>query len=393
MAKRKICVITGTRAEYGLLYWLMKEIESDPDLALQLVVTGTHLSAAFGKTVTLIEEDGFNVDARIDLEIGDDPPTSIVRSLGLAVIGMGQAFEKLSPDIVVVLGDRYEILAAAEAAMIARIPIAHIHGGEVTEGAMDDAMRHAITKMAHLHFVAAEDYRTRVIQLGEMPERVITVGAPGLDSIENMKLMNRSHLDENLGLPFDCAFFLVTYHPETLSSRDAGDDAQEMLAALDQFPDIRVLLTGVNADPGHSVIAQLVTSYAAKHKERVSLHQSLGQLRYLSAMKFAAAVIGNSSSGIIEAPAMGVPTVNIGRRQHGRLRSPLVIDCDGQSDDIATAIRRAMDPGFRKRLKDMSVPYGYGGASKKIKRYLKSIDLVALTHKRFHDIGFESAPL
>jgi UDP-N-acetylglucosamine 2-epimerase (non-hydrolysing)/GDP/UDP-N,N'-diacetylbacillosamine 2-epimerase (hydrolysing) len=393
MAKRKICVITGTRAEYGLLYWLMKEIESDPDLALQLVVTGTHLSAAFGKTVTFIEEDGFNVDARIDLEIGDDSPTSIVRSLGLAVIGMGQAFEKLSPDIVVVLGDRYEILAAAEAAMIARIPIAHIHGGEVTEGAMDDAMRHAITKMAHLHFVAAEDYRTRVIQLGEMPERVITVGAPGLDSIENMKLMNRSHLDENLGLPFDCAFFLVTYHPETLSSRDAGDDAQEMLAALDQFPDIRVLLTGVNADPGHSVIAQLVTSYAAKHKERVLLHQSLGQLRYLSAMKFAAAVIGNSSSGIIEAPAMGVPTVNIGRRQHGRLRSPSVIDCDGQSDDIATAIRRAMDPGFRKRLKDMSVPYGYGGASKKIKRYLKSIDLVALTHKRFHDIGFESAPL
>ena len=370
----------------------MKEIEGDSDLMLQLVVTGTHLSTAFGKTVTIIEEDGFAINERINLEIGSDSPASIARSLGLAVIGMGQAFEKLAPDIVVVLGDRYEMFAAAGAAMIARIPIAHIHGGEVTEGAIDDAMRHAITKMSHLHFVSAEDYRTRVIQLGEMPEHVVTVGAPGLDCIKNMKLMNRSRLDEDLELPTDCDFFLVTYHPETMSSRDPSDEVKEMLTALDQFPNIRVLLTGVNADLGHSAISRLLANYAAKHKERVSLHQSLGQLRYLSAMKYAAAVIGNSSSGIIEAPAIGVPTVNIGRRQHGRLRAASIIDCNGQADDISAAIRLVLNPDFRKCLNDIDVPYGTSGASQNVKRHLKSADLATLAQKKFYDIHFKSVP-
>ena len=391
MPERKICVVTGTRAEYGLLYWLMKEIENDQDLELQLVVTGTHLSPAFGETVIEIENDGFTIDARINLEIGDDTPVGIARSLGLAVTGMAQAFEKLRPEIVVVLGDRYEILGATEAAMIARIPVAHIHGGEVTEGAMDDAMRHAITKMAHLHFVAAEDYRTRVIQLGEAPERVFTVGAPGLDCIEKMDLMDRAELEEELDLPADCDFFLVTYHPETLGDRPPGEGAGELLAALDKFPDTPVILTGVNSDPGHDVIARLLTEYAAQHEDRVSLHQSLGQLRHLSALKFAAVVIGNSSSGIIEAPAFGVPTVNIGGRQDGRLRAPSVIDCKAQSDSISAAIRQARDPNFQDSFKNMKIPYGSGGASQKIKHHLKKANLAMLSRKSFHDFSPERA--
>lgn len=390
MAKRKICVITGTRADYGLLYWLMREIKGDSNLDLQVVVTGTHLSTAFGETVTVIANDGFMIDERVDLEIGNDTPAGIARSLGLAVIGMGQAFEKLRPDIVVVLGDRYEILGAAEAAMIARVPIAHIHGGEVTEGAIDDAMRHAITKMAHLHFVAAEDYRTRVLQLGEVPEQVFTVGAPSLDSIKNLELMSRVDLEEDLGLQSGCVFFLVTYHPETLGAGKPGAEAEELLEALDQFPDIQVVLTGVNADPGYSAIARLAAIYAERQKHRVLLCQSLGQLRYLSAMKFAAAVVGNSSSGIIEAPAFGVPTVNIGGRQDGRLRAPSIIDCPGNSADIASGIRRALHPNFHKSIQNMVTPYGAGGASQKIKHYLKTTNLEMLTRKPFHDIKFDT---
>lgn len=393
MAKRKICVITSTRADYGLLFWLMKEVEGDPDLVLQVVVTGTHLSTTFGETVSVIKDDGFNIDEQVDLEIGDDSPSGIARSLGLAIIGMGQAFKKLSPDIVVVLGDRYEILGAAEAAMIARIPIAHIHGGEITEGAMDDSMRHAITKMAHLHFVAANDYRNRVIQLGELPERVFDVGAPGLDYIDRMELMNQSRVEEDLNLPSGSAFFLVTYHPETLSREDPGVEAGELLAALDGFPDNPIVLTGVNADPGHNLIAQMLAKYAESHKDRVTLYPSLGQLRYLSAMKFAAAVIGNSSSGIIEAPSMGVPTVNIGSRQNGRLRAPSIIDCPGQVDRIGVAIRKALNSEFRNSLQFMKVPYGTGGASQKVKHHLKTADLATITRKQFHDIALDRAAL
>jgi UDP-hydrolysing UDP-N-acetyl-D-glucosamine 2-epimerase len=391
VARRKICVISGTRAEYGLLYWLMKEIDSDPNLALQLVVTGAHVSTAFGNTVDVIRKDGFRIDEQINIEVGNDTATGVTRSMGLALIGMGQAFERLSPDLVLVLGDRYEILATTEAAMVARIPIAHIHGGEVTEGAMDDAMRHAITKLSHLHFVAAEDYRSRVIQLGEAPERVFNVGAPGLDCIERMDLMNQADLEIELGIPSGQAFFLVTYHPETLGMIDPGEEVGEMLTALDQFPDTKVVLTGVNADPGHGAIARLLADYTSKNSDRVSLYQSLGQLRYLSAMKFAAAVIGNSSSGIIEAPAMGVPTVNIGGRQSGRLRARSIIDCGKHTNDISTAIRKALDPKFKESLRHMETPYGSGGASLKIKDHLKTVDLADLSLKKFHDIAFEKS--
>lgn len=391
MDERKICVVTGTRAEYGLLYWLMKEIEADKDLGMQLVVTGAHLSPQFGDTWKVIEDDGFAIDAKVDIDIGDDSPVGVSRSMGLCVAGMAEAFDDLKPDIVVVLGDRYEILAAAEAAMIARIPIAHIHGGEVTEGTMDDAMRHAITKLASLHFVAAEPYGRRVVQLGEDPDRVFNVGAPGIDNIVKLNLMPLPELERDLGLDLADGFFLITFHPATLGDGDPGAEAGEMLTALDEFPGHRVIVTGVNADPGHNRIAGLVSDYAAQNPERVSLHASLGQMRYLSALKHAAAVIGNSSSGIIEAPALGVPTVNIGDRQKGRLRAPSVIDCGGKADAIATAVGRALDPEFRNGLGNMALPYGEGGASQKIKDRLKEADLSLLGRKPFCDVVVERA--
>jgi UDP-hydrolysing UDP-N-acetyl-D-glucosamine 2-epimerase len=391
MAERKICVVTGSRAEYGLLYWLMKEIEADPDLKLQLVVTGTHLSAQFGDTWKVIEDDGFAIDAKVDIDIGDDTPVGVSRSLGLCVAGMAEAFDKLAPDIVVVLGDRYEILAAAEAAMIARIPIGHIHGGEVTEGAMDDAMRHAITKLASLHFVAAEEYRQRVVQLGEDPDQVFNVGAPGIDNILKLDLMPLPELERDLGLDLADGFFLVTYHPATLGEGEPGAESGEMLLALDEFRDHKVIVTGVNADPGHDRIAGLLSDYANRHPKRVTLHASLGQVRYLSAMKHAAAVIGNSSSGIIEAPALGVPTVNVGDRQKGRLLAPSVIDCSGEAKAISSAIARALNPEFRAGLGDMALPYGEGGASRKIKDRLKATDLSLLARKHFYDAVVERA--
>jgi len=391
MSNRKICAVTGTRAEYGLLFWLMKEIQADPDLILQLAVTGTHLAPKFDETVTIIEDDGFTFDERIDIDIGDDTPVGIARSMGLALIGFGEAFERLKPDIVVLLGDRYEILAAAEAAMIARIPIAHIHGGEITEGAMDDAMRHAITKIAHLHFVAAEPYAARVIQMGEAPERVFTVGAPGLDNIDKLDMPDRDNLERDLGLPSNQAYFLVTYHPATLSDEDTCVEAEEMLAAFDQFPDHRIMLTGVNTDPGHDRISKLLSDYAAKNENRVSLHASLGQRRYLGTMKFADAVIGNSSSGIIEASAMKTPTISIGDRQKGRLRAPSIIDCAGNRNVIASAIDKALGSDFKTGMQSMTPPYGTDGASVKIKDRLKSADLAGINRKSFHHIAPQRA--
>ena len=386
MSNRKICVVTGTRAEYGLLFWLLKEIEADADLDLQLAVTGTHLSEKFGETVSVIEDDGFRVDARIDLDLGDDTPVGVARSLGLGVIGFGEAFDALKPDIIVVLGDRYEILAAAQAAMLARIPIAHIHGGEATEGLIDEAIRHAVSKMAHLHFVAAETYRNRVIQLGENPDRVFTVGATGLDNIVHLDLPSRSDLEKDIGLDLGGKYFLLTYHPVTLSNDDPGDAINELLTALDRFPDHPVIITGVNADPGRGRIAHLLSEYAKQWDGRVSLHSSLGQRRYLGAMKHAAAVIGNSSSGILEAPAMKVPTVNLGDRQRGRIRTPSIIDCAEQADAISEAIQRALSEAFLDTVKTAVCPYGEGGASERIKSHLKTAELNGLLMKRFHDI-------
>jgi UDP-N-acetylglucosamine 2-epimerase (non-hydrolysing)/GDP/UDP-N,N'-diacetylbacillosamine 2-epimerase (hydrolysing) len=368
------------------LYWLKKEVEADSDLLLQLVVTGAHLAPEFGNTVSVIEDDGFTIHERVDIEVGDDSAVGVARSLGLAVIGLSEAFDILKPDIVVVLGDRYEILAAAEAAMIARIPIAHIHGGEATEGSIDEAIRHSVTKMAHLHFASADEYRDRVIQLGESPERVFNVGAIGIDNIVNLGFLALPELEQDTGLDLADGYFLVTYHPVTLSDEDPAKAVGELLAALDKFPSHRVVITGVNADSGWNSISRSFSEYIKANTDRVSLHTSLGRLRYLSAMKHAAAVIGNSSSGIVEAPAMKVPTVNIGERQRGRVRATSVIDCAEKADNITAAVEKALSGEFRKTLPGVRNPYGEGGASKRIQEILKGTDLSGILMKRFHNI-------
>jgi len=387
--RRKICVVTGTRSDYGLLYWLMKEIAADPALKLLLIVTGAHLSKKFGSTVRIIEDDGFAIDARVDIEPDNDSAAGVARSLGLAVIGIGEALALLRPDVVVLQGDRYEMLGAAAASLIARVPIAQIHGGEITEGAIDDSLRHAVTKMASLHFVAAEPYRARVIQMGEDPARVYTVGAPGLDNIEKLDLLDRANVEKALKLAAGRRYFLVTYHPATLGH--AEREVEAMLTALDRFPDRHVVATGVNADPGRDRIAGLLADYVARNAGRATMHASLGQLRYLSALKHADAVVGNSSSGIIEAPALKVPTINVGDRQKGRLRARSIVDCAGTSDAIVAAIGRALQPKFRAGLMDMIPPYGTGGASARIVRCLKTADLVVLARKPFFDLGRERA--
>ncbi|MGJ3259925.1 MAG: UDP-N-acetylglucosamine 2-epimerase [Rhodospirillales bacterium] len=384
---RKICVVTGTRAEYGLLYWLMKEIEADPALALQLIVTGTHLEARFGNTVDAIEKDDFSVDARVPLGLEDDTPAGVTAAAAAALNGIGKALADLQPDLVVVLGDRYEILAAATAAVIARVPIAHIHGGELTEGAIDDAIRHAITKLSALHFAAAEPYRRRIIQMGENPDTVFAVGAPGLDHLARTELMDATTIAVELGIAAGEKYFLITLHPTTLSTGAAEAEIDALLKALDAHPETIAVFTGVNADSGRDAIAARIDSYVVEHPDRARMFTSLGQRRYLSAMKHCAAVVGNSSSGIIEAPAFDVPTVNIGPRQHGRLRAPSIIDCDADAQSVAGAIARVLDPEFRKAARSAEKPYGMPGASAKIAAVLGDVDITAVQRKSFYDIA------
>ena len=385
MTERTICVVTGARAEYGLLYWLLKEIEADPDLTLRLVVTGMHLAPRFGLTWRAIEDDGFKIDAKVDIDLGDDTARGVARSLGLGTIGMAEAFERLKPDLVVVHGDRFEVLAAAQAALLARLPVAHIRGGELTEGALDDAMRHAITKMAHLHFTASEAYSKRVIQLGEDPARVFTVGALGLEAVYQTPPMSHVELERSLGFPVGETTFLVTYHPATLGRIEPAQAVGELIAALDRFPNATIVFTGVNADPGHDAIANRVRDYTVHRLGPTHYVESLGQRRYLALMRVSAAVVGNSSSGIVEAPALKVPTVNIGERQKGRLRSASVIDCQETRGAIQDAIEKALDPGFRAHLAETVSPYGDGDAARKIKTILKQTDLEGIVVKRFFD--------
>ncbi len=386
MKRRTIGVVTGTRADYGLLYWLMKELQSDQDLNLQVIATGMHLSPEFGLTYRVIEEDGFTIAASVEMLLSSDTAVGIAKSIGLGVIGFADALDRLRPDILVLLGDRYEILAAAQAALTARIPIAHLHGGEVTEGAIDDGMRHAITKMAHLHFVAAEPYRRRVIQLGEQPDTVFTVGAPGLDAVTRLKLLERKELENEAGFALGPINFLVTYHPATLGAATPGQAMQALLDALDYFPEAHIIFTRPNADTAGRVISSMIDDYVECHKDRTAVFTSLGQLRYLSAVKLVDVVIGNSSSGIIEAPAFKTPTVNIGERQTGRLKAASVLNCNEETVAIVAAIRTALSREFRETLPGVVPPYGMGEASVKIKENLKAVNLDGITRKRFYDL-------
>jgi UDP-hydrolysing UDP-N-acetyl-D-glucosamine 2-epimerase len=381
---RKVCVVTGTRAEYGLLYWLMKEILDDPELQLQVVATGMHLAPEYGLTYHSIVADGFVIDATVEMQLSSDTPVGIAKSIGLGVIGCADALARLQPDVMVVLGDRYEILAAAQAALVARIPVAHIHGGETTEGAIDESIRHALTKMSQLHFVAAEAYRTRVIQLGEHPDRVFNVGALGVENITRLQLLDRAQLEESLDFQLGSPTFLVTYHPATLGESAPEAAMGELLAALDRFPEAKVVITKPNSDAGGRILAQMIDDYAIANPGRVAVFTSLGQLRYLSALRLVDAVIGNSSSGIIEAPAFRTPTVNIGERQTGRLKAASIIDCRESTDSIVAAIREALAPAFREGIKEDASLYGSGATAAQIRDRLKQAEL--LTTKRFYDL-------
>lgn len=382
---RKVCVVTGSRAEYGLLYWLLKEIQKNAFLMLQLAVTGMHLSPQFGLTVREIEADGFVPDAKIEMLISSDTPTAIAKSIGLGVIGFAGALEQLRPDLLVVLGDRFEIFAAVQAAMCARIPIAHIHGGELTEGAIDDAIRHAITKMSHLHFVAAEEYRKRVIQLGEAPTRVWNVGALGVEAIQRTKLMSRYALSKSVGFDLSKPYFLVTYHPVTLCSPQERGGVDSLLSALQAFPEHRILITGINADANNSEIRQSIAEFSSRHVRRVHCVMSLGQQRYLSAMRYADAVIGNSSSGLIEAPVLNVPTVNIGARQRGRIRALTVIDVPENEKAIIGGIRRALSKGRTLNRREKETLFGRRRVANKIVDVLANQPLDNILTKRFAD--------
>jgi UDP-hydrolysing UDP-N-acetyl-D-glucosamine 2-epimerase len=387
MSIRKICVITGTRAEYGLLYWLMKEIESDPLLKLQLVVTGMHLSPEFGLTYKMIELDGFQINEKVEMILSSDTPIGIGKSMGLGIIGFTEALYRLSPDVLILLGDRYEILAAAQAALVLNIPIAHLSGGESTEGAIDDAIRHALTKLSHLHFVGAEEYRRRVIQMGEAPEKVFNYGDIGLDNIRRLQLMIREELEESLCFSFGPLSFLVTYHPITLQSDENEKDIVELLSSLEQYPQANIIFTMPNSDAGGRLISHYIDQFVQRHSGQAVSFKSMGQIRYLSALREVDVVIGNSSSGIVEAPYFKTPTVNIGKRQQGRLRADSIIDCLNNREAIVSAIDQALSKNFHSTFSTMQLKYESGNTAWEIKECIKNIDnLGSLLNKKFYDI-------
>lgn len=379
-AKRKICVVTGSRADYGLLYWILHDLRAAPDLALQLIVTGQHLAAEFGNTVSAIEHDGFAIAERIEMLVASDTPQGVTKSLGLGVIGFAPAYARLLPDWVLLLGDRFEIFAAAQAAMIANIPIAHIAGGDTTEGAFDEAIRHSITKMAHLHLVTNELSAQRVRQMGENPASVHLVGSPGIDNIRRLKLLDRAAIERELGIQLQPRNLLVTFHPVTLESGQSAAQLQQLLDALDSLPrDVGLFFTGPNADTGGRELAERLTRWAADRPVHVFV--SLGHLRYLSLMAQMSAVVGNSSSGLYEAPALRIPTVDIGDRQRGRLAAASVIRCAPTREAIQTALAAA----FTLDCAAVVSPYGDGHSAGRVVDILRNIaDPRALLKKHFH---------
>jgi UDP-hydrolysing UDP-N-acetyl-D-glucosamine 2-epimerase len=385
-AARRICVVTGTRAEYGLLYWVLEEIARAPALDLGILVTGAHLSPEFGLTYRDIEADGFRIDAKVEMLLSSDSAVGIAKSLALGVAGCAEAFDRMRPDLLLMCGDRYEVLAAAQAALIAKIPVAHIAGGDTTEGAYDEAIRHAVTKMSHLHFVTNAEAARRVRQLGEDPAHIYQVGSPGVDYIKRKPLLDRKQLEAAIGFSFRPRNLLVTFHPSTLDHASVTDQFRELLDGLDRLgPDVGVLLTKPNADVAGRSLFPLIDQYQASHPN-VRAFVSMGHLNYLSAMAQVDAVVGNSSSGLYEAPSFKKPTVNVGDRQKGRLRAVSVIDCEVNADAIAAAIRTA----FGKDCSEVRNPYGEGDASGKIVKVLSELSdgaLRGLIKKPFWDLA------
>ncbi|QEZ88270.1 GDP-2,4-diacetamido-2,4,6-trideoxy-alpha-D-glucopyranose hydrolase / 2-epimerase [Aliarcobacter cibarius] len=386
--KRKICVVTGTRAEYGLLYWLMKEIEADKELQLQLIVTGMHLSPEFGLTYKEIEKE-FKINKKIEILLSSDTSIGISKSMGLAQISFAETFEELKPDIVVVLGDRYEIFSATSSAMIAKIPIAHLHGGEATEGLIDEPIRHSITKMSHLHFTATEEYKNRVIQLGEHPSRVFNVGGMGIENIKRLKLLSKDEFEKSIEFKLNSKNILVTFHPVTLENSTAQEQFKELLDAIDELEDTNIIFTKANSDTDGRVINQMIDEYVTKNFQKSVQFTSLGQLRYLSALQYVDTVVGNSSSGLAEAPSFKIATINIGDRQKGRIKASSVIDCEPNKDSILNSFEKLYSKEFQETLKNTINPYGDGCASKRIVEILKNVNLKNILKKSFYDLKVE----
>ena len=382
---RKICVITGSRAEYGLLRWVMQGIKGEPSLTLQIIATGMHLSPQFGNTYQEIEGDGFVIDQKVQMLTGSDTPVGITKSMGNGMIGFADALNELKPDLLVVLGDRFEVFSAVSAALVARIPVAHIHGGELTEGLIDDAIRHSITKMSHFHFVATDEYRNRVIQLGESPDRVFNVGGLGIDNISKTELMDREEVEGHLQFNFQERNLLVTFHSVTLEDDAAAEQFCELLAALDIYPDLGLIFTMPNADPGGHVLFDLIDKFVLTRTNAIS-RTSLGSNLYLSCLAQVDGVIGNSSSGLLEVPTFKIGTINIGDRQRGRLTCSSIINCNATKNDIISALAQLFTSEFQKNLETVVNPNGVSGASERIIDILTHVQIDNILKKVFHDI-------
>ena len=385
---RKICVVTSTRAEYGLLYWLLKEIEADSELKLQLIVTGMHLSPEFGLTYKEIEKE-FKIDKKIEILSSSHTSLDICTDMAKVYEKFAPALAELKPDILVLLGDRYEIFGVAGVASIMQIPIAHIHGGETTQGAFDEAFRHSITKMSHIHFAATNEYANRIIQLGEEPTRVFNVGGPGIENIKKLNLLNKDEFEKSINFKLAKKNILITFHPATLENSSAREQFNELLKALDELDDTNFIFTKANSDTDGDVINKMIDEYVSENSQKAVAFASLGQLRYLSAIKFVDIVLGNSSSGLLEVPSFKKATINIGDRQKGRARASSVIDVRPDRKEILTAIKRAYSKEFEQILKDTINPYDGGNPSKKMVKILKEIKLDGILKKKFYDIGIK----
>ena len=382
---RKICIITGTRAEYGLLRWVMQGIKDDPELELQIIAAGMHLSPEFGLTYEAIEQDGFRIDRKVEMLISSDTAVGIAKSMGLGMIGFADALHELQPDLIVALGDRFEIFSGVSAALVACIPVAHLHGGEITKGAFDDAFRHSITKMSYLHFVAAEEYRQRVIQLGEDPERVFLVGGLGIDNIRRLQLLTRQELEVSLDFELGLRSLLITFHPVTLERGTSVSQMEELLAALADLHDTHLIFTLPNADTNGRALINMIEAFVKKHRN-ARAYTSLGQLRYLSCIAHVDGVVGNSSSGLAEVPSFKKGTINIGDRQEGRLQAASIINCEPSRESISAALRYLYSAAFQANLSQVTNPYGGGGASERVVETLKYCNLPGSIKKTFYDL-------
>jgi GDP/UDP-N,N'-diacetylbacillosamine 2-epimerase (hydrolysing) len=384
--KRKILVITGTRAEYGLMRWIIQYLQDDSEIELQIVATGMHLSPEFGLTYKTIIEDGFVINRNVEMLLSSDTSIGLSKSMGLGMISFAEVYNDLNPDIILVLGDRFEIFSAVASAMVSRIPVAHIHGGEATEGLIDEPIRHSITKMSHIHFTATEAYRNRVVQLGEQPDKVFYTGTPGLDNISNLKLFDKIQFEKSINFEIGEKCFLVTFHPVTLEKGTSAYQFDELLKAIEYFKDYKVIFTLPNADTDGRIVIEKIQRYVSLNSNKAIAFTSLGQIRYLSALKYVSMVIGNSSSGLTEVPSFKIPTINIGDRQKGRIKADSVIDCLPSKEEIIKSISLGLSIEFQAKLLNIQNPYGSGGASKKIVEILKNIDLKNVLKKQFHNI-------